>query len=107
MAAEIGVAVALILAGLVAVLSALGAAIAATALDRLHFLGPAGIAAALVAVALWIDAGPSLISVKASLLALIVIGGSPVLAHVIARSARIGARGDWRWQREDGEIERR
>jgi multisubunit Na+/H+ antiporter MnhG subunit len=104
---EILIALALIVGCGVALLSALGMAIAVDVHDRLHVLGPTGVSAALIAAALWFDSGPSLLALKGSLTAAVVVAGGPLLAHVISRAARIQARGDWRWTREDGGVEER
>jgi multisubunit Na+/H+ antiporter MnhG subunit len=104
--ADIVIAVALVGACALALLSALGLAIARTTHDRLHFLSPPSLSAILIAIALWVDVGPSLLALKATLLALILVATTPVLAHVFSRATRINARGDWRWRPADGEVER-
>jgi monovalent cation/proton antiporter MnhG/PhaG subunit len=74
--------------------------------DRLHFVGPATLGALLVAAAVWVYEGPSLIALEAGLVALIVLVISPALAHGTARAARIAEHGDWRPQRDEGiEVE--
>jgi multisubunit Na+/H+ antiporter MnhG subunit len=99
------IAVALVAGCVVAAASALGLSLAKTAYDRIHFIGPPGASALLFAIAIWLDAGPSLIAVKATLLAAILVGGSPVMTHVMSRVARTSEHGDWRWREADGEVE--
>lgn len=76
--------------------------------DRLHYLAPSALGAALVAGAVWVREGPSIIGLKALLLAAFLLVCSPALAHGTARAARISRLGDWRLQREEGiEVEDR
>jgi monovalent cation/proton antiporter MnhG/PhaG subunit len=98
MVGDVAVIVCLVLAGALALISAIGLALGATVYDRLHYLGPPSVGAILLAIALWIDGGPSSLALKATLVALVVLATSPVSAHVIARSARIREHGDWRWR---------
>ena len=56
---------------------------------RLHFAAPAGLGALLVAIAVLLREGFSLIGDKGLLLAAFVLVSSPVLAHVTARAAHI------------------
>ena len=88
----------------VALVSCLGVALMRGPFDRLHYVGPLGLAALLIAVATLVDDGFSLIANKALALALFVVLTSPVLAHSTARAARIEARDDWRIA-DDEEIE--
>ena len=106
MIGEAATAVTLVLGIGFAFVAAIGVAVARDVYDRLHFLGPASLASVLLGAAVWIDNGPSLIAVKATLLALVVVGTAPVTAHLVSRSARIRERGDWRWSPADGEVER-
>jgi multisubunit Na+/H+ antiporter MnhG subunit len=88
------------------VIAAVGLVAMRGAYDRLHFIGPATLGALLVAVAMWVYRGPSLIALEAGLVALIVLVISPALAHGTARAARIAEHGDWRPQRDEGiEVE--
>jgi monovalent cation/proton antiporter MnhG/PhaG subunit len=74
--------------------------------DRLHYLAPISLAAVAFTAAIWIEDGPSVIALKASLLTLIVLVSSPVVTHVIAQAARQRERGDWRLgPEEDVEVE--
>jgi multicomponent Na+:H+ antiporter subunit G len=61
---------------------------------RLHYTAPAGVGALLIAVAVLVRQGFSLIGNKALLLAIFVLITAPVLSHVTARAARIRAFGD-------------
>jgi multicomponent Na+:H+ antiporter subunit G len=61
---------------------------------RLHFTAPAGLGALLLAVAVLLREGFSLIGDKALLLAVFVLLTSPVLSHVTARAAYIREYGD-------------
>jgi multisubunit Na+/H+ antiporter MnhG subunit len=67
--------------------------------DRLHFLGPSSLAAILIAAAIWVREGPSIIALQATLVAAFVLAVAPALAHGTARAARISEYGDWRARR--------
>lgn len=72
--------------------------------QRLHYLAPSALGAVPIAAAIWVHQGASLIALKSVLLAMVLLGGSPLLAHAIARSARIAEHGDWR-RRPGEEVE--
>jgi multicomponent Na+:H+ antiporter subunit G len=61
---------------------------------RLHYTAPAGVGALLIAIAVIVREGFSLIGNKALLLAVFVLVTGPVLSHVTARAARIRDFGD-------------
>ena len=63
--------------------------------DRLHFIGPAGIfGPAAFALAVVIDEGPlSQAGLKSILIALLLLGLSPVLVHATARAAYVREHG--------------
>ena len=61
---------------------------------RLHYTAPGGLGALLIAIAMVVRQGFSLIGDKALLLAVFVLVTSPVLSHVTARAARIRELGD-------------
>jgi multicomponent Na+:H+ antiporter subunit G len=61
---------------------------------RLHYTAPAGLGALLIAIAVVVHQGFSLIGNKALLLAVFVLVTGPVLSHVTARAARIRELGD-------------
>jgi multisubunit Na+/H+ antiporter MnhG subunit len=104
--ADVAVAALLVLACALVVLSALGVALMRGVYDRLHYTGPASLAAALVAAAVVVRESFSLIGNKAVLLAVLLLIASPLLAHVTARAARIREHGDWVLHPEDGvEVE--
>jgi multicomponent Na+:H+ antiporter subunit G len=78
----------------VEILCCLGVLVMRSAYARLHYTAPAGLGALLVAIAILLREGFSLIGDKALLLAVFVLASSPVLSHVTARAARIRERGD-------------
>jgi len=78
--------------GVVEVLAVAGVVLMRDALDRLHYLGPSGVATALIAAAILVRESFSLIGIYALLLTAFVVFTGPVLAHItgrtIARSRR-------------------
>ena len=72
--------------------------------ERLHYLAPSALGGVLIAAAVWVDRGPSMISLKATILAAILLVASPLLAHAVMRASRLAEHGDWR-RREDEEVE--
>jgi multisubunit Na+/H+ antiporter MnhG subunit len=78
---------ALVLAG-VAVLAfaCLGVVVMPEALGRLHYVSVGSLGAVLVVAAVVVDAGASLITVKALTVAALLVGTMPVLSHVGARA---------------------
>jgi multisubunit Na+/H+ antiporter MnhG subunit len=79
------------------VLSALGILVMRTALDRLHFTAPAAtIAPICFALAVMVEEPLSSAAVKAVLVALLIVGTTPVLSHATARAVRIRAEGRWK-----------
>jgi multisubunit Na+/H+ antiporter MnhG subunit len=83
-------------------LAALGLLLARDVFDRLHFLGPATLGSIPIAGAVLVREGPSLIGLKALLVASALTVTSPLLASVIASAARIGVLGDWRRAHGEG-----
>ncbi|HEX4212711.1 MAG TPA: monovalent cation/H(+) antiporter subunit G [Candidatus Dormibacteraeota bacterium] len=80
----------------VELVSYLGILRARTPYDRLHYLVPAtAVGPPFVVAALVIDEGLSSGTVKAILIALILLLLSPVLTHATARAIRIRERGGW------------
>ncbi len=67
----------------------LGVAVMRGALARVHYTGPASFGALLLALAVLVREGFSLIANKALLIAAFLLIVSPVLAHVTARAARV------------------
>jgi multisubunit Na+/H+ antiporter MnhG subunit len=65
-------------------------------LARLHYLAPASLAAVLIAAAIWLREGPSIIALQATLVAGFLLIAGPALTHGLARAARISVQGDWR-----------
>lgn len=99
----------LLVAGVALMLSScLGVIVMRSALDRLHYTGPAAFGALLVAVAITVQESFSLIGNKALAVGLFVVLSGLVLAHVTARAIRVHDLGDWRIQPdEDVEVEDR
>jgi multicomponent Na+:H+ antiporter subunit G len=76
-------------------LGVVGVLVAADVYDRLHFTGPASIFGPFaLALAIVIDEGPfSQAGLKSILIALLLLGLSPVLVHATARAAYVRERG--------------
>jgi len=68
--------------GALQLLAVLGVVLLRDALDRLHYLGPAALATALIAAAVVVRESFSLIGISALLLAAFVLFSGPLLAHV-------------------------
>lgn len=64
--------------------------------DRLHFSSPATLGAICIAIAVVFQEDFSLVGDKAILIAVFLLGASPLLAHATARASRRAERGDWR-----------
>ena len=91
-AALVGV---LLFAGVgVELLCCLGVVTMRGAFDRLHYTSPASFGAVLVAAAILVHEGFSMVADKALLLAALLLVLSPLLVHVTARSARLRELGD-------------
>jgi multisubunit Na+/H+ antiporter MnhG subunit len=76
----------------VQVFAALGVLLMRDAFDRLHYVGTAAVGVPLVCAAVIVDAGPSLIGLKALLTAGFVMLAGPVLAHATARAVHLHRR---------------
>lgn len=86
---------ALLVAGVaIVVFACVGVFVMRGAYARLHYTAPAGLGALLIAVAVVVREGFSLIGDKALLIAVFLLVSSPVLSHITARAARIRERGD-------------
>ena len=86
--------VALLVSGVaVEILCSVGVLVMRGAYARLHYAAPAGLGALLLAIAVLLREGFSLIGDKGLLLAGFVLVSSPVLAHVTARAAHIRGTG--------------
>jgi multisubunit Na+/H+ antiporter MnhG subunit len=59
------------------------------AFDRLHYVGASAVGVFLVCAGVIVDAGPSLIGLKALLTAAFLLPTGPVLAHVTARAIHL------------------
>jgi multicomponent Na+:H+ antiporter subunit G len=91
-----GIVWALLAVGVAApLLGVLGVLVAADVYARLHFIGPGSIFGPLaLAIAVVIDEGPfSQAGLKSILVAVLVLGLSPVLVHATARAAYVRERG--------------
>lgn len=64
--------------------------------DRLHYTAPTVLGAVLVAAAIAVRDGPSLVADKAVLTALFLLVAAPLLSHATAQAVRTAERGDWR-----------
>src|SRR3954468_973343 len=87
----------------VELLCCLGVAAMQGAYDRLHYTGPAGFGAALVAAAILVHEGFSMVADKALLLAGILLFVSPLIVSVTARAARIRELGELHPERHEPE----
>jgi multisubunit Na+/H+ antiporter MnhG subunit len=63
-----------------------GVVLMPTALARLHYVGVAPLGVVLVVAAVLVDAGPSLIGLKALLLGGLLVATAPVLTHACGRA---------------------
>jgi monovalent cation/proton antiporter MnhG/PhaG subunit len=91
-----GVVWALLVVGVAAqLLAVVGVLVAADVYDRLHFIGPGSILGPFaLALAIVLDEGPfSQAGLKSMLVALLLLGLSPVLVHATARAAYVRERG--------------
>ena len=78
---------ALVVAGVaVLVFACLGVLVMPAPLARLHYVGVGSLGVVLVAAAVVVDEGASLISMKALTLGVFTVATSPVLLHVAARA---------------------
>jgi multicomponent Na+:H+ antiporter subunit G len=81
------VSTALVVAGVVVLAFACaGVVVMPRALARLHYVGVGSLGIVLVAAAVVVDDGASLISVKAATLGAFMVATSPVLSHAAARA---------------------
>jgi multicomponent Na+:H+ antiporter subunit G len=77
----------LVIAGVaILALACLGVIVMPGALARLHYVTVGGVGALIVAIAVVVDNGASLISVKAATVGVFLAVTSPVLSHVGARA---------------------
>jgi len=87
------IATVLLIAGVAAALLAVaGVVLMRTALDRVHYLAATTTATVLLAAAVLVREGFSLIALKGLLLAGFALFSSPVLAHVTARAIELAER---------------
>jgi multisubunit Na+/H+ antiporter MnhG subunit len=103
---ELPVAILLVAGVTLMLLSCVGVLVMRSALDRLHYTGPAALGALLVATAITVEESFSLIGDKSLAVGVFLVLSGVVLAHVTARAVRVHELGDWRIQRdEDVEVE--
>ncbi len=76
------------------ILCCVGVLVMRSAYARLHYTAPAGLGVLLLALAILLREGFSLIGDKALLIAVFVLVSAPVLSHVTARAAHIRDHGD-------------
>jgi multisubunit Na+/H+ antiporter MnhG subunit len=67
----------------------LGVVLMREALDRLHYVGASAVGVPLVAAAVIVSEGPSLIGLKALLTAAFLLVTGPVLGHTTARAIHL------------------
>jgi len=103
---ELPVAILLVAGVTLMLLSALGLVVMRSALDRLHYTGPAAFGALLVGIAITVEESFSLIGDKALAVGVFLVVSGVTLTHVTARAIRVHELGDWRIQPdEDVEVE--
>jgi multisubunit Na+/H+ antiporter MnhG subunit len=103
---ELPVAILLVAGVALMLLSCVGVLVMRSALDRLHYTGPAALGALLVATAITVEESFSLIGDKSLAVGVFLVLSGVVLAHVTARAVRVHELGDWRIQSdEDVEVE--
>jgi multicomponent Na+:H+ antiporter subunit G len=84
---DLAIGIVLAAAVIVEVACAIGLLLMRSALDRLHFLGPATIVGPLlVALASWLQHGADQASLKASLVLILLVVSGPILSFVTARA---------------------
>lgn len=106
MTRELPVAILLVAGVALMLLSCVGLVVMRTALDRLHYTGPAALGALLVGIAITVEESFSLIGDKALAVGAFVVVSGIVLTHVTARAVRMHELGDWRIRPdEDVEVE--
>jgi multicomponent Na+:H+ antiporter subunit G len=94
---SVAVAVLLIGAGVLAVVSVLGVALMPGVYNKLHYLAPVSVVGAgAIAAAIVVRELLNTRGIKALIVFGILAGLNPVLAHATARAARIREEGDWR-----------
>jgi multisubunit Na+/H+ antiporter MnhG subunit len=104
---EVVALVLVIAGGALELLAVLGLCAMRDAYDRLHYVGLAGFGGLLIAIAVVFRESFSLIGDKALLVGVVLVLTGPVLVQSTARSLLIRARGDWRRQADELEVEHR
>jgi multicomponent Na+:H+ antiporter subunit G len=86
-------------------LCCLGVLVMEDGIDRIHYLGPASTLGPMaLAGAIILHEALSSAGIMAILIAVVLVGGGPVLAHATARAARLRGHDSWR-PRPDEQIE--
>jgi monovalent cation/proton antiporter MnhG/PhaG subunit len=102
---DVSVTVLLVLGVGVELVCCLGVLVMRGVYDRLHYTGPASVGAVLIAAAVGVREGLSQqLSVKAILIAAVLLVVSPILVHVTGRAARLRERGEL--QAQPHEVEK-
>ncbi|MFL5862908.1 MAG: monovalent cation/H(+) antiporter subunit G [Solirubrobacteraceae bacterium] len=91
----------LVAGAMLQVLAVIGVTAMRDALDRLHYVGLAGVGALLIAVAIVVKESFSLIGDKALATGIILLLMGAVVAHATARALRIRELGRWNAQIEE------
>jgi multisubunit Na+/H+ antiporter MnhG subunit len=93
---EVVALVLLICGGALELLAVFGLCVMRDSYDRLHYVGPAGFGAFLIAIAIVFRESFSLIGDKALLVGVMLIMAGPILVQTTVRSFLIREHGDWR-----------
>ncbi len=100
------VAVVLLVVGLACCwVSLIGVLVTHGVYDRLHFLGPVGMGAVCIAVAVFVREPFTATSTKAVFSILFVVVTSPIVVHATARAARIAEHGSWQARADEADSE--
>lgn len=95
-AGEVAATVLLILGCALQLIAVLGLTVMRDAYDRLHYVGMVSYGAFLVALAVLVRAGFSLLGEKALATGVLLVLSGPLIVHVTARALRMREHGDWR-----------
>jgi multisubunit Na+/H+ antiporter MnhG subunit len=101
---ELPVAILLVAGVALMLLSCVGLVAMRSALDRLHYTGPAAVGALLVSIAMTIEESFSLIGNTALAVGVFMVLSGVVLVHVTASAARVHELGNW-WIGSDENVE--
>jgi multisubunit Na+/H+ antiporter MnhG subunit len=105
---ELPVAILLVAGVTLLVLSSIALIVMRDTLDRLHYLGPAGLGVLLIGIAIVVEESFSLIGDKSLAVGVFAVLGGVVLTHVTARAVRVHRLGSWSIQHDEQvEVEER